>query len=54
MPKKLICRAIPNDTEVMEIVEWDMDLLVGWLSKKDRSCCSLLSFTPEYGYFPVD
>lgn len=54
MPKRLICKAIPNDTEIMEIQEWDMDLLVGWLNKKERTCCSLRSFNPEYGYFPVD
>lgn len=54
MPKRLICKAIPNDTEIMEIQEWDMEILVGWLNKKERSCCSLRSFNPEYGYFPVD
>ena len=54
MPKRLICKAIPNDTEIMEIKEWDMKKIVGWLNKKERTCCSLLSFNPEYGYFPVD
>lgn len=54
MPKRLICKAIPNDTEIMEIKEWDMEILVGWLNKKERSCCSLRTFKPEYGYFPVD
>lgn len=54
MPKRLICKAIPNDTEIMEIQEWDMEILVGWLNKKERSCCSLRTFNPEYGYFPVD
>jgi len=54
MPKRLICKAIPNDTEVIEIKEWDMDILVGWLDKESRKCCSLLTFNPEYGYFPVD
>jgi hypothetical protein len=54
MPKRLICKAIPGDTEIMEIQEWDMDILVGWLNKKERQCCSLRSFNPEYGYFPVD
>ena len=54
MPKRLICKAIPNDTEIMEIKEWDMEILVGWLNKKERTCCSLTSFNPEYGYFPVD
>ncbi len=54
MPKKLICRAIQNDKEVMDIKEWDMDILVGWTDKDKRECCSLHSFSPEYGYFPVD
>lgn len=54
MPKKLICKAISNDTEIMEIQEWDMNILVGWLNKESRKCCSLLTFNPEYGYFPVD
>ena len=54
MPKKLICKAIPNDNEVMEIQEWDMDLLVGWLDKSNRECCSLKSFNPDFGYFPID
>ena len=54
MPKKLICKAIPGDTSINEIEEWDMDILVGWTNKKDRVCCSLLSFNPEYGYFPID
>ena len=54
MPKRLICKAIPNDTEIMEIQEWDMEILVGWINKKERSCCSLRTFNPEYGYFPVD
>lgn len=54
MPKKLICKAIQNDTEIMEIEEWDMEIMVGWTNKEKRECCSLLSFTYEYGYFPID
>ena len=54
MPKKLICKAIPNDTEVQKIESWDMEILVGWTNKEKRECCSLLSFKPEFGYFPVD
>lgn len=54
MPKKLICKAIEGDTEVQEIEEWDMSILVGWTNKAKRECCSLLSFNPEYGYFPID
>lgn len=54
MPKKLICKAIKDDTEITEIEEWDMEILVGWIDKKSRSCCSLTTFNPEYGYFPID
>jgi hypothetical protein len=54
MPKKLICKAIPNDTEVMHIEEWDMKNLYGWTCAKSRTGCGLLNFNYEYGYFPVD
>lgn len=54
MPKKLICKAIPNDTEIMEIVKWEMDILFGFTDLKNRKGCGLRSFNPEYGYFPVD
>lgn len=37
MPKKLICKAIPGDTEIMHIKEWDMNYLMGGLiQKKDK------------------
>ena len=52
MPKQVYCKAIPNDTEIINIEEWDMDILVGWINKEERKCCSLLTFKPEYGYFP--
>lgn len=54
MPNRLICRAIKGDKEVMDIEEWDMDLMIGWTDKNKRECCSLLTFNYEYGYFPVD
>ena len=54
MPKKLICKAIKGDNEVAEIEEWDMEALFGWIDKKKRTGCGLLTFNPEYGYFPVD
>lgn len=54
MPKRLICKAIKDDTDVSEIEEWDMEMLIGWTNKEKRTCCSLRSFNPEYGYFPVD
>lgn len=54
MPKKLICKAFEGDTEIITIEEWDMSILVGWRNKKERVMCSLRSFNPARGYFPVD
>ena len=54
MPKRLICKAIKDDTEIMEILDWDMELLFGWTDIENRKGCGLRSFNPEYGYFPVD
>ena len=53
MPKKVMSLADKNK-DVYNIEEWDMELLVGWIDKKTRSCCSLLTFNPEYGYIPID
>lgn len=52
MPKKVMSLA-DNKRDIFEIEEWDMEMLVGWIDKKERSCCSLLTFKPEYGYVPV-
>ena len=52
MPKKVKSLA-DNKGDVFEIEEWDMEILVGWINKKERSCCSLLTFKPEYGYVPI-
>lgn len=55
MPKRLICKAIPETAhEIIEIEEWDMELLYGWRNKAERKCASLRSFNPKYGYFPAD
>lgn len=53
MPKKVKSLADEKGS-VYEIQEWDMEMLVGWIDKKERSCCSLLSFKPEYGYVPFE
>jgi len=53
MPKKVMSLADDNK-DVFEIEEWDMKILVGWIDKNKRECCSLLSFKPEYGYIPID
>jgi len=53
MPKKVMS-ILDEKGDTFEIQEWDMEILVGWIDKKERSCCSLLTFKPEYGYVPVD
>jgi len=54
MPNKLISHFSPESTEVYHIEGWDMQYMLGWTNKEKRECCSLLTFSPEYGYFPVD
>jgi hypothetical protein len=51
---KLICKVIKDDTEIMEIVRWDMVRLIGFTNFSRRNVCDLRLFIPEYGYFPVD
>lgn len=53
MPKKVMS-ILDNKGDTFEIQVWDMEILVGWINKKERTCCSLLTFKPEYGYVPVD
>lgn len=53
MPKKVMS-ILDDKGNTFDIEEWDMEMLVGWIDKKERSCCSLLSFKPEYGYVPID
>lgn len=53
MPKKLMS-ILDDKGDTYEIEEWDMEILVGWINKKERTCCSLLTFKAEYGYVPVD
>ena len=53
MPKRVMS-ILDDKGDTFEIQEWDMGILVGWIDKKERRCCSLLTFKPEYGYLPVD
>ena len=53
MPKRVMS-ILDDKGDTFEIQEWDMEILVGRIDKKERSCCSLLTFKPEYGYVPVD
>ena len=55
MPKKVISKAFKgSENDVIEIQEWDMELLIGWINKKEKTCCSIRSWNPEFGYFPID
>ena len=53
MPKRVMSM-LDDKGDTFDIREWDMEILVGWIDKKERSCCSLLQWKPEYGYVPVD
>jgi len=52
MPKRLMFSPGISG-HIFEIEEWDMDTFVGWVDKKVRCCCSLLSWPSGYGYVPV-
>lgn len=54
MPKKVICKAIPGDQEVIEVFRWDMKMLFGFVDEETRTGVDLTCFVPEHGYFPVD
>ncbi len=55
MPKKVFSKAFKgSENDVIEIQEWDMELLIGWINKKEKTCCSIRSWNPEFGYFPID
>ena len=61
MPKKLksLCKKDDEDfdlekEEVFEIVDWDMNGMMGFLNIERRQVCDLEIFSPEYGYIPVD
>lgn len=53
MPKRVKSLADDKGT-VYEIESWDIEKLIGWIDIKSRSCCSILSWNPEYSYVPVD
>ena len=53
MPKKLISR-LNKDSEVFEILSWDMNRMLGFTDEAKRECCDLILYKPEYGYFPID
>lgn len=61
MPKKLKSLASKNKPdfdiekeEVFEIIDWEMNGMMGFLNIERREVCDLEIFTPEYGYIPVD
>ena len=51
MPKRLKHLTVDG---IEEIEEWDMEHMIGWISKNERTCCDLTSWNPEFGYVPVD
>ena len=51
MPKRLKHLMVDG---IEEIEEWDMEHMIGWINKKERTCCDLASWNPEFGYVPVD
>lgn len=53
MPKRVMS-ILDDKGDTFDIQEWDMEILVGWIDKKERIFCSLLIFEPKYGYVPVD
>lgn len=52
MPNRIVSHAT-DAKDIYEIIEWDMECLIGWIDKQDKTVCSLLAFNPEYGYFPL-
>ena len=55
MPKYLKHRMqVDSENWAYDKIEgWDMRCLVGWLDEEEMKCCSLLSWSPEQGYFPA-
>lgn len=53
MPTKLISKA-DNKGSIFEIVYWDMEIMHGIIDVELMQVCSLLLWSPEYGYFPID
>lgn len=61
MPKRLKSMASKDEPnfdiekeEVYDIIDWDMNGMMGFLNIEKRQVCDLELFSPEYGYIPVD
>ena len=61
MPKRLRSMASKDEPnfdiekeEIYEILDWDMNGMMGFLNIEKRQVCDLEIFAPEYGYLPVD
>ena len=61
MPKKLKSMAFKDDPnfdiekeKIYEILDWDMNGMMGFLNIENRQVCDLEIFPPEYSYLPVD
>ena len=42
-----------GETTFHKIESWDMEHFLGWLNEKERSCCSLLTWSFDYTYQPA-
>ena len=42
-----------GETTFHKIESWDMKHFLGWLNEKERSCCSLLTWSFDYTYQPA-
>ena len=51
MPKRLKHLTVDG---IEEIEEWDMEHMIGWISKNERTCCDLTLWNSEFRYVPVD
>jgi hypothetical protein len=40
--------------EIYEILDWDMNGMMGYLNIEKRQVCDLELWSPEYSYIPVD
>jgi hypothetical protein len=57
MPKKIMSMAFKDnpiqESPIHEILEWDMNSMVGYVNIEKTQVCDLKAFAPEYGYFPA-
>lgn len=52
MPKYLK-HSFGGNTEYYEVVKWDMKIMCGFTNIKNRECCSILTWHPDFTYQPA-